>query len=173
MARPDKSEEVAALKARLDRSEAVILTDFRGLTVGEITILRSRLRSTGAEYRVVKNRLLRIAADAVGIKGLEHELEGPTAAAFVRGDPVPAARAIQEFIRQYRKLAIKGGILAGAVIDDARARGLADLPDRAELLARVVGGIAAPLGGLAGVLSGLPRKLVRALDQIQKQRAAA
>ncbi len=173
MARPEKVEEVARLKARLDKSAAVILTDFRGLTVGEITVLRGRLRSVGAEYRVVKNRLLRIAADAAGIEGLEHQLEGPTAAAFTSGDPVPVARVIQEFSRQSRKLTIKGSILAGAVIDDARTRVLADLPGRKELLALVVGGIAAPLSGLAGVLSGLPRKLVRALDQIREQRTAA
>jgi len=172
MARPEKLEEVTRLRARLDRSAAVILTDFRGLTVREITVLRGRLRDAGAEYRVVKNRLLRIAADAAGIEGLERHLEGPTAAAFVSGDPVPVAKAIQEFSRQSRKLTIKGGILAGAVIDDAQTRVLADLPGRAELLAQVVGGIAAPLSGLAGVLAGLPRKLVRALDQIREQRAA-
>lgn len=173
MARPGKIEEVTQLKARLDSSSAVILTDFRGLTVGEITVLRGRLRNVGAEYRVVKNRLFRIAADAAGIEGLERQLEGPTAAAFVSGDPVPVARVIQEFSRQSRKLTIKGGILAGAVIDDVRTRVLADLPSRTELLAQVVGGIAAPLSGLVRVLSGLPRKLVRALDQIREQRAAA
>lgn len=172
MARPEKIEEVAQLKTRLDSSEAVILTDFRGLTVGEITELRGRLRKLGAEYRVVKNRLLRIAAGAAGIVGLENQLEGPTAVTFISGDPVPAARVIQEFSRQSRKLTIKGGILAGAVIDDARTRVLADLPSRTQLLSQVVGGIAAPLSGLAGVLSGLPRKLVRALDQIREQRAA-
>ncbi|MDI6772414.1 MAG: 50S ribosomal protein L10 [bacterium] len=173
MARPEKVDEVTHLKARLDRSAAVILTDFRGLTVGEITVLRGRLRNVGAEYRVVKNRLFRIAADASGIEGLEQQLEGPTAAAFVSDDPVPVARVIQEFSRQSRKLTIKGSILAGAVIDDVRTRVLADLPDRAVLLARVVGGIAAPLSGLVGVLSGLPLKLVRALDQIREQRTAA
>lgn len=173
MARPEKVEEVTQLKARLDSCAAVILTDFRGLTVKEITVLRGRLRDVGAEYRVVKNRLLRIAAGAAGIEGLERQLEGPTAAAFVSGDPVPVARVIQEFSRQSRKLTIKGGILAGAVIDDVRTRLLADLPGRTELLAQVVGGIAAPLSGLVGVLTGLPRKLVRALDQIREQRAAA
>lgn len=172
MARPEKVEEITRLRARLDRSAAVILTDFRGLTVREITVLRGRLRQAGAEYRVVKNRLLRIAASAAGIEGLERYLEGPTAAAFVSGDPIPVARAIQEFSRQSRKLAFKGGILAGAVIDDARTRVLADLPDRVEILARAVGSIAAPLSGLVGVLTGLPRKLVRALDQIREQRAA-
>lgn len=173
MARPEKVGEVARLKERLDSSEAVILTDFRGLTVKEITVLRGRLRDAGAEYRVVKNRLLRIAVDASGIEGLEQQLEGPTAVAFISGDPVPAARAIQEFSRQSRKLTIKGGILSGTVIDDVRTKVLADLPGRTQLLAQVVGGIAAPLSGLAGVLSGLPRKLVRALDQIREQRTTA
>lgn len=173
MARPEKVKEVETLAERLRRAQAVILTDFRGLTVGEITQLRTRLREAGAEYRVVKNRLLGIAGRAGGLPDFGPILEGPTAAAFVHGDPVAAARILQEFSRLSRKLAIKGSLVEGHVYDEARTRALADLPSRPELLARVVGGIAAPLAGLAGVLSGLPRNLVYALEQIRKQREAA
>jgi large subunit ribosomal protein L10 len=173
MPRPEKTAAVEGLQARLRGSSAVILTDFRGLTVSEITQLRGRLREAGAEYRVVKNRLLGIACRAAGIDDLGAMLEGPTAAAFAGDDPVAAARIIQEFSRQTRKLAIKGSIVAGRLYDEARTRALADLPGRPELLARVVGGIAAPLTGLAGVLAGLPRNLVYALDQIRRQREAA
>ncbi len=173
MARPEKVSEVAQLEARLKKANAVILTDFRGLTVGEISALRGKLREAGVEYRVVKNRLLGIAGKAAGIEGLAPFLEGPTAAAFTANDPVNAAKIIQEFIRQTRKLAVKGSIVAGHVYDEAQTKALADLPSRQVLLARVVGSIAAPLAGLASVLAGVPRTLVYALDQVRQQRNAA
>ena len=172
MARPEKVDEVSQLEAKLTKASAVILTDFRGLTVGEISTLRGKLREAGVEYRVVKNRLLGIAGKTVGIDGLSPFLEGPTAAAFSPGDPVAAAKIIQEFIRQTRKLAIKGSIVAGHVYDEAHTKALADLPSRQQLLAQVVGGMAAPLVGLVSVLSGVPRKLVYALDQLRLQRSS-
>jgi len=173
MPRPEKVDEVERLQGRLREAAAVILTDFRGLTVGEITVLRARLRDAGAEYRVVKNRLLAIAGQGAGIDGLAPYLEGPTAAAFVTTDPIAVAKAIQEFIRQTRKLVIKASVVAGQVYDGTQTKALADLPGRNELLARVVGGIAAPLAGLQAVLTGLPRNLVYVLDQVRRQREAA
>jgi large subunit ribosomal protein L10 len=173
MPRPEKTAEVEGLQQRLRRANAVILTDFRGLTVSEITQLRGRLRDAGAEYRVVKNRLLGIAGKAAGIDDFGPMLEGPTAAAFTAADPVAAAKVLQEFSRQTRKLAIKGSIVDGRLYDEVRTRALADLPGRQELLARAVGGIAAPLAAMVGVLSALPRNLVYALDQIRRQREAA
>jgi large subunit ribosomal protein L10 len=125
------------------------------------------------EYRVVKNRLLGIAGKAAGVADLGPMLEGPTAAAFVADDPVSAAKILQEFSRQSRKLAIKGSVVSGRVYDETRTKALAELPSRQELLAQVVGGIAAPLSGLVGVLSALPRNLVNVLDQIRTQRSAA
>lgn len=172
MARPEKVDEVTQLEAKLKRASAVILTDFRGLTVGEISTLRGKLREAGVEYRVVKNRLLGIAGKTAGIDGLTPFLEGPTAAAFTPSDPVAAAKIIQEFIRQTRKLAVKGSIVAGHVYDEAHTKALADLPSRQQLLAQVLSGIAAPLVGLASVLSGLPRNLVYALDQLRQQRSS-
>jgi large subunit ribosomal protein L10 len=172
MARPEKVDEVAQLETRLKKASAVILTDFRGLTVGEISALRSRLREAGVEYRVVKNRLMGIAGRSVGVEGLTPFLEGPTAAAFAADDPVAAAKIIQDFIRQTRKLTVKGSIVAGHVYSDAQTKALADLPSRQSLLTQVVGGIAAPLTGLASALSGLPRKLVYAVDEVRRQRSA-
>jgi large subunit ribosomal protein L10 len=173
MPRQEKVEEVARLQDRLQRAAGVILTDFRGLTVGEITQLRRKLQEAGADYRVVKNRLLGKAAQAAGIDGLVPYLEGPTAVAFAPSDPVAAAKVIQEFIRQTRKLAVKGSVVAGRVYGEAQTRALADLPGRQELVARVVGGVAAPLVALAGVLGGVPRGLVVALDQLRRRREAA
>lgn len=173
MPRPEKVTQVEGLEARLKKATAVILTDFRGLSVGEITQLRARLREAGAEYRVVKNRLLGIAGRSAGVEGFGKMLEGPTAVAFTSGDPVVVAKIIQDFSRQSRKLGIKGSIVSGHVYDEARTRALADLPGRQELLAKAVGSIAAPLSGLASVLSALPRNLVYALDQVRQQRSAA
>lgn len=173
MVRPEKVSEVEVLKERLQRARAVILTDFRGLTVKEITQLRARLREAGVEYRVVKNRLMRIAARQAGIPGLETYLEGPTAAAFGYDDPVTPARVIQEFVRQMRKLEAKGGIAEGRPLSAQQVRQLADLPPRGILLAQVAGGMRAPLQGLVSVLTGVPRALVFALDQIRRQREAA
>ena len=172
MPRPEKVTQVEGLEARLKKATTVILTDFRGLTVGEITQLRGKLREAGAEYRVVKNRLLGIAGKSTGVESFGTMLEGPTAAAFTSGDPVAIAKIIQDFSRQSRKLGIKGSIVSGHIYDEARTRTLADLPGRQELLARAVGSIAAPLSGLAGVLSALPRNLVYALDQVRQERSA-
>ena len=173
MARPEKTAEVEQLEAKLRAAGGVILTDFRGLTVGEITTLRGKLREAGVEYRVVKNTLFALAAKSIGVQGLEAYLAGPTAAAFVGRDPVAAAKIIQEFIRQTRKLTIKGSVISGQAYNQARTKALADLPSREQLVAQVVGGIAAPLSGLAGTLSALPRKLVYALEQIRQQRDVA
>lgn len=173
MPRPEKTAEVEQLEAKLRAAGGVILTDFRGLTVGEITTLRGKLREAGAEYRVVKNTLFALAAKSIGVEGLEPYLAGPTAAAFVRHDPAAAAKIIQEFIRQTRKLTIKGSVISGQTYNEARTKALADLPSRQELTARVVGGIAAPLTGLVATLSALPRNLVYALEQVRQQRSAA
>ncbi len=173
MARPDKVNEVEALRERLGRAQTIVLTNFRGLTVGEMGQLRAKLREAGVEYRVVKNRLLRIAARDAGIEGLDPYLEGPTAAAFGTDDPVAAAKIIHDFIRQMRKLETKGGVIDRRAVTAAEIKRLADLPPRQVLLAQLVGGIASPLTGMMTVLSGVTRGLVIALDQIRQQREAA
>lgn len=173
MARPEKVSEVEVLKERLRRARAVVLTDFRGLTVGEINQLRGKLREAGVEYKVVKNRLMLIAAREAGIQGLEAYLEGPTAAAFGYNDPVVPAKIIQDFIRQMRKLEAKGGVMERRVVTAQEVRLLADLPPRGVLLALVAGGMRAPLYGLANVLAGVPRSLVYVLDRIRLQRQTA
>lgn len=173
MARPEKTKQVEELRHRLKQAAAAILTDFRGLNVAEISQLRSKLREAGAEYKVVKNTLLERAAESLGIKGLKPFLEGPTAVAFSREDPVSPARALQEYIRQMRKLEVKGGLVEGRVLTASQIKALADLPSRAHLLAAAVGTMMAPLAGLAGALTGLQRNLVYALDQIRRQKEAA
>jgi large subunit ribosomal protein L10 len=172
-ARPEKVAQVEALEAWLRDAAVAILTDYRGLNVGELVQLRAKLREAGAEYRVVKNTLLQRAAEALGIAGLDPYLDGPTAIAVSREDPVAPARALQEFIRQMRKLEVKGALVEGRVMTADQVKSLADLPGKPQLRARVLGALQAPAAGLVGVLQGLQRNLVYALDQIRKQKEAA
>ncbi|MBM3451274.1 MAG: 50S ribosomal protein L10, partial [Armatimonadetes bacterium] len=130
-------------------------------------------RKAGAEYHIVKNTLLTIAAGEAGVDGLAPYLTGPTAIAIGFEDPVAPAKAIQDFIRQFRKLEVKGGYVEGRTIDADGVKALADLPSREALIASVVGGIKGPLYGLVGALTGLQRNLVYAIDQIRQQKEAA
>ncbi len=171
--RPEKVAEVEALEQRLRSASVVILTDYRGLTVSEISALRSRLRDASLEFRVAKNTLLNRAAEQAGFSGLATFLSGPTAVVFGRDDPGTPARVLQEFIRQYRKLEIKGGVVEGQSLGAAEVQTLASLPTRVELLGRVVGAIQGPLRGLVSVLSAPQRALVTALDALRKQREVA
>ncbi|MCS7173393.1 MAG: 50S ribosomal protein L10 [Armatimonadetes bacterium] len=170
MPKPEKVQAVQELRDRLQRVRGLVLTDFRGLSVPEMESLREALRRNGVELRVVKNTLFGLAAQEAGLTGMEAFLEGPTAVAFAYDDPTVPARTVMEFIRQHRKLEVKGGLVEGRVLDAAGVRALAELPSRGELLARVVGGIQAPLGGLVRVLTGLQRNLVYVLDQIREKR---
>lgn len=168
--RPDKVAEVEALEQRLRNSTIVILTDYRGLTVGEIGTLRGKLRGASLEYRVAKNTLLGRAAQRVGVVGLEPHLTGPTAVVFGNDDPGVPARLLQDFIRQYRKLEIKGGVVEGQALDAAEVQALATLPTKLELVARVMGAVQGPLVSLVSVLNATPAGLVRALDAIRRRR---
>jgi len=171
--RPRKVGQVEAIRERLNDAAAAILTDFRGLNVREISQLRSKLRDAGAEYKVVKNTLLERAAESLGIPGLEPYLQGPTAVAFSRRDPIAPARILAEYIRQMKKLEIKAGLVEGRVLTADQIKALADLPSKNQLLAMAFGNMKSPLAGLAGVLVALQRNLVYALDQIQKRKEVA
>jgi len=172
-ARPEKVQQVETIRTWLRTAAAAILTNYRGLNVGEIAQLRAKLREAGTQYKVVKNTLLARAAEELGIKGLEPYLEGPTAVAVSAADPIAPARVIQDYIRQMRKLAVKGAYVEGRVVSADQVKVLAEMPSKPQLRAITLGALQAPLYGLAGVLTGLPRNLVYALSQIQKQKEAA
>jgi len=172
LTRAEKVALVEQLTEKLQRAQAVVLTDFRGLDVAATNELRARLRKEGVEYRVVKNTLIRRAAAQAGIEGLDSLLEGPTALAFGYDDPVVPARELARFAKDFNQLQIKGGILQGRVIDTKEIQRLAELPSRDELLAKVVGGVQAPLYGLVGVLTATLRSFVYAVDALRRQREA-
>ncbi len=173
MAKPEKVQAVAEMAAEFEKTDAYFLVDFRGLSVGEATDLRARLRGSGASLMVVKNTLAKRAAAEAGVEGIDALLEGPTAIAFCRDDPVAPAKVLQTFIREKKKLELKGGYLQRRVLQAKQVDELASLPTREVLLGKVVGGLASPLYGLASVLAAPIRGLAVALDQVREQKEAA
>lgn len=172
--REEKVRRVEELRDRLTRARGVVLAEFRGLTVEQQTRLRRELRGAGVEFRVVKNTLARIAARGTGAEALEASLVGPTAMAFGFDDPVAPARELVRAARELRDaLAVKAGWVEGRLLGPDEVRQLAELPPREQLLARVAGGLAAPLAGFGGVLAGLLRAFAYAVDQLRRQREAA
>ncbi|NLY50241.1 MAG: 50S ribosomal protein L10 [Firmicutes bacterium] len=170
MARPEKEAIVAELKDKFSRAKAVILTDYRGLTVAEITELRRKMREAGLEFKEAKNTLTRIAVqDFVG-SDLDSYLPGPTALAFAYEDPVAPAKILSEFAKTHKALEIKGGVLDNKVIGPEGVKALADLPPREVLVAQLLGVLQGPIRGLVTVLSGPQRNLVYVLDAIRKQK---
>lgn len=167
MPRPEKVEAVQKIAAKLSRSTLAIATDYRGLSVADMTQLRRKLGEAGIEYRVVKNTLTRIAANQVGRQQLAGLLDGPTAIAFGYGDASQPARVLLDYIRSSRiELKIKGGLLDGRQLGLADLSELASLPSRQVLIARVIGGVQSPLLALVNVLNAPLVNLVRALQQI-------
>lgn len=167
----DKVDAVDAIAADLERHPSYFLVDYRGLSVGQATELRRKLRDSGAQLKVVKNTLALLAMGRLGVEGLEPMMDGPTAIAYCVDDPVAPAKTLQDFAKDTKKLEIKGGWLRESVLSASQVEDLASLPSREELIAKVVGGISAPLYGLANVLTGPMRGLAVALDQIREQKA--
>jgi len=166
-----KGKVVADIKEMLQKSAGVVLADYRGLTVAQVTKLRVELRQAGVEYQVLKNTMVRRAAEEIGIQGLEVYLEGPTAVAFC-ADPVVPAKILSDYAKGNKFFKVKAGILEGKVITPEEIRTLADLPARPVLLSMVLRGMQAPLSGLANVLQGPIRKFGYALEEVRKLKAA-
>lgn len=167
----EKRQAVAALVELLRGSSAVAVADYRGLKVTEMQSVRRTLRASGVELHVAKNRLLKIAADEAGLAELKPMLEGPTALATVDGDAVAMAKALQDALRPYiRVVSVRGGLLGSRALDAEQLTRLAALPSRDLLLARLAGGMAAPLTGMAGVLAANLRNLVGVLSAISDKK---
>ena len=139
MARAEKVERVAALKARIEHADALLLAEYRGLTVADITDLRRSLAEGGARFSVVKNTLMRRAAVDAAMAELEQLFEGPTAVAFVAGDPVAAAKKVVDASKKYPALVLKGGWMDGRLLSAEEATSLADLESRDVMLSKIAG----------------------------------
>ena len=173
MRRKEKAKVIDEVAEALENAEALFVSDYRGLTVAQLTALRGQLRQQGATLHVLKNTLAKIAADRSGREVVKELLSGPTAVTFCGEDPVAPAKTLSDFSRTNPSLVLRGGVLQGSVIDAEGVRRLAQLPPRDVVIAQVVGTMAAPLSGLVTVLQGTISGLVRALDQVAQQKAAA
>src|SRR5690606_18311638 len=168
-----KEATVAELTKNFEDSTAVLLTEYRGLTVAELKELRNSIRQD-AEYAVVKNTLTKIAANNAGISALDEDLKGPSAIAFVHGDPVAVAKGLRAFAKAHPLLVIKGGYFDGAALSAEEVVKLADLESREVLLATLAGAMTASSVGAAYLFNAPPASAARAVDALrQKQESAA
>ncbi len=168
-----KRETVAALKEELSSSTTLIVSEYRGLKVGEIAEIRRSLRKQDVSYRVVKNRLMRIAANESGNDALSPFLEGPSAIAFGSGDEATIAKAVLDATRPYKIVKVKGGVLSGRAIDASGVSRLATLPSREVLLSQIAGAIAAPMATVAGLFDAPLRDIAGGIGALADQRRSA
>jgi large subunit ribosomal protein L10 len=166
MPRPEKVQAVADIKDKLQNSEAVFFTEYRGLTVKAVQDLRRSLRSSGAEYKVVKMTLAKRAADDAGIEGLDEFLVGPTALAFAIADPVATAKALKDFGKTHDVFVLKAGVMAGAILTPEEISRLADIEPREVLLAKIAGAAKAPLYKAAGMFASFNRDAAQMFKQL-------
>lgn len=169
----EKRAVVDELTERIRDAAAMIVTDYRGLTVTQVADVRRGLTEAGASFHVAKNTLARIAADQAEQPLLRELLSGPTAIAFVAGDPAPVAKRLSEVARQTRILTVRGAVIDGRTLDADEVRRLGELPPRDVLLSQVVGTVIAPAQSTVAVLAAPLRELVAVIDaQIEKLQAA-
>ncbi len=165
-----KKAKVAELKDEISSANAMIVADYRGLTVSDISAVRRTLRGEAITYRVVKNRLAKIAAQEAGTSELNELLEGPSALALTAGDEVVLARTFLDAIRPFKTVTVRGAVLAGKRVDADAVSRLATLPTRDVLLGQLAGGMVAPLSGMASLLAAPLRNLGYALAQLAEQK---
>lgn len=161
----EKVSVVEDLKVRLDGARAVVLAEYRGLTVQQLSELRKQLRAVSAQYNVVKNRLAKIAVASTELSALAQHLTGPTGMVVSREDPVAVAKALQAFARTHQALTVKVGVVEGQVMAPEGLRALAELPSREALRAQLVGVLQGPMAQLVGLLNAPQRELAYILAQ--------
>ena len=166
MARSDKVAAVAELTEQFRSSSAAVLTEYRGLTVAQLKTLRRSLGES-TSYAVVKNTLTKIAAKDAGVEGLDDLLAGPSAIAFVHGDPVEAAKGLRDFAKANPALVIKGGLMDGKVLSPAEVARIADLESREVLLAKLAGAMKAQLSVAAGLFAAPLAQTARLVEALR------
>jgi large subunit ribosomal protein L10 len=169
MNREEKSAAIQEIAAEIEASEAIFAVDYRGISVPQAAELRSKLREADASFRVVKNRLSKIAADQAGEERLAELLQGPTALTFVRGDTAQAAKTITTFNKEHEVLTYKGGFMEATVLDEAAFRSIAVLPGREVLNGQLAGVVASPITGLVRGLGSMIQGLALQLGQIAEK----
>ena len=171
MARPDKVAAVAEIADEFRGASASVVTEYRGLTMAQLTTLRRSL-GDGATYRVAKNTLVKRAADDAGVQGLDSLLVGPTAIAFITGEPVDAAKALRDFAKANQGLVIKGGFMDGNALSVEEVNRIADLESREILLAKLAGAMKGNLSKAAGLFAAPASQVARLAQALADKRAA-
>jgi large subunit ribosomal protein L10 len=166
MNREEKSATIQEIAAQIEASEAIFAVDYRGISVAQAAELRSKLREADASFRVVKNRLTKLAADKAGEERLAELLQGPTALTFVRGDTAQAAKAISTFNKEHDVLTYKGGFMDTTSLDTESFKAIALLPNREVLIGQFAGVVASPVTGVVRGLNALIQGLASQLGQI-------
>ena len=169
MPKAEKIERVAALKERIGAADAILLTEYRGLAVSDISELRRSLAEGGASFSVVKNTLMRRAATESAMAELEALLEDPTAVAFVQGDAVASAKHVVDAIKKYPALVLKGGFMDGRLLSAADARALADLDSREVMLSKVAGLMKGEMSRAAGMFQAAQSRFVSLLEALREK----
>jgi large subunit ribosomal protein L10 len=163
---PAKVATIDEVKTRIASSTTAVVTEYRGLTVAQISTLRRQLRTLGADYKVFKNTLVRRAIAGTDVESLSEFLVGPTAIAFVDGDVSAVAKALRDFARETPKLIVKGGVVNGKTLSMKDLSALADLPSRDVILAQIAGLLASPLRTMAGLLKAVPQNFAYGLSAL-------
>jgi len=171
--RPEKVAVVAEVRERLEAADGAIVTEYRGMTVGQIQTLRKSMKAAGGDYKVFKNTLVRRAIADTENAGLADLLVGPTGIAFVQGDVSAAAKALRDFAKATPTLVLKGGVVDGSVLSAKDLTALADLPSREVLLSMFAGALAAPMRNLAGLMKAVPQSLAYGLAALRDSMPAA
>lgn len=167
-----KQERITQLKDQLERSQLAVISDYRGLTVKEMTSLRRKVQDAGGDYTVAKNTLIRRALkDTEGMPEIDSMLEGPTALLLGYGDPVGPIKALMDFLKENKKeLDVRGGILEGRQVGSDELKKISTLPSREELVSKLMGSMQSPAQGVVITLSGVARNLAYVLEAVRKQK---
>ncbi|EFI41459.1 MULTISPECIES: 50S ribosomal protein L10 [Peptoniphilus] len=166
-----KTQTVDEIKEKIEAAKSIVLVNYRGLNVEEVTELRTKYRAANVDYKVYKNTMMRRAFEELGFDGVLEFLKGPSAVAFSMEDPVSAAKISSEFAKDHEELEIKSGIVDGKVITVKEIDDLAKLPPKEVLIAQVLGGLNAPIQGLVNVLNGNIRGLAVVLQAIADKKS--
>ena len=155
-----KKTVVAEIKEKFEKAQTVVLVDYRGLNVAEVTDLRNQLRKAGVEYAVLKNTMINLAVKDMGFDGIEAHLEGPTAVAFGYEDMIAPAKILSDFAKKSKKITIKCGVCDGAFLNEEGVQALANLPSKEVLIAKIMGSMMSSVS-----------KFVYCVEAIRKQKA--
>lgn len=173
MARPEKVAEVQAITERLQNAQSIVLADYQGLTVEQMTNFRVKCRENNIDCRVVKNRLARIACDNADTAILKDHLKGPMALVFGPESQVDPAKIVVDFAKENDKMEVKGGYVDGQYLDASEVVALSKVPSRDEIMAKIMACLNSPASGLAMSLNGVASGLTRCIDGMAKAKAEA